>query len=446
MSETKSEIILDKNEVSTVIPIVSPKSTTVEKPRYYYIDNLRFFLTFLVVIHHCFWVVIAGWHPFYRPWQLDTPSIVLGYMLLSGNQSYFMGLFFFLSGLTTIPSLKRKGSLQFIKDRFIRLVIPVIIYELVLFPLLYCFLESTWYGPQRGTTSTINDVWVYYFQNYHFTSNQMWFTITLFFFNIWTIIIYEIINTKLISKCSLSLKYLTYCCCHRFDRHIAVSSTTSSTDNTSTVNGDSVTSRDIAILLCKISFLSFILNYIMRIFFSENGYIWVPVLANLGFIMQYIIAYILGIVANSLQFLDFQLNKEYIIMLARASINLYFTFETCQTYSYIPLITYTGFYVSTLLITFFEQFFAIFFSMLLLVLFKIYWNTKPKYTLVNKIINASYATYIIHQWIIIPVAVGLAYTNIHPFGVIIILCFVTPILSFGCGIGIKLLPKADMIV
>jgi hypothetical protein len=100
-----------------------------------------------VVVHHCFWVVAVGWFPFYDLKGVDSPTTILSFMILSGNQAYFMGLFFFLSGLVTGPSLLRKGSKLFLKDRLIRLITPVVLYELLFFP--FCFGFCKMLGMER---------------------------------------------------------------------------------------------------------------------------------------------------------------------------------------------------------------------------------------------------------------------------------------------------------
>jgi glucan biosynthesis protein C len=130
----------------------------------------------------------------YRPWTIDTPtSTIISSMILSGDQAYFMGLFFFLAGYVTAPSLKRKGPKEFIKDRFIRLIIPVILYELVIFPFLYCFVEGTWYGPQREYTASVQEVWDYYFSNYIFVNSHIWFCVTLFAFSLTCALVLELV-------------------------------------------------------------------------------------------------------------------------------------------------------------------------------------------------------------------------------------------------------------
>jgi hypothetical protein len=110
-----------------------------------------------------------------------------------------------------------------------------------------------------------------------------------------------------------------------------------------------------------------------------------------------------------------------------------------------PLTAALGFYLHSLGLTFFEQFFAVFMSYSLLVLFKEYYNTPPSWLIV-KLIGAAYAAYIVHQWVVIPIAVGLAYTNIYPLLVVLILMLVAPILSFLIALLLKAIPGSERIL
>jgi hypothetical protein len=74
--ESRNEIV---QEVSLPVEDTANTATSsaVAKPRLFYIDKLRTWLTLLVIVHHCFWVVVAGWMPCYRPWQGDNPTQVI---------------------------------------------------------------------------------------------------------------------------------------------------------------------------------------------------------------------------------------------------------------------------------------------------------------------------------------------------------------------------------
>jgi peptidoglycan/LPS O-acetylase OafA/YrhL len=89
----------------------------------YYIDNIRVYLTVLVILHH---VAVAyggsgGW-PIKEP-ATDAVSPIIFLLFNALNQSYFMSFFFILAGYFTPRSLERKGGASFIKDRLVRLEI-----------------------------------------------------------------------------------------------------------------------------------------------------------------------------------------------------------------------------------------------------------------------------------------------------------------------------------
>jgi hypothetical protein len=51
-----------------------------------------------------------------------------------------------------------------------------------------------------------------------------------------------------------------------------------------------------------------------------------------------------------------------------------------------------------------------------------------------------------HQWAVVPMAIALAYFNLHPLLAIFILYLITPFLSWGAGMLIKKIPKSDKII
>ena len=112
--------------------------------RIYYVDNLRVFLTVLVILHHVAITYGTGglWY-FVDMDQKHTLTSVILATFICINQSFFMGLFFFLSGYFTPNSFNRKGPMLFIRDRFIRLSIPIIFYIFCLSPIIqFMILES----------------------------------------------------------------------------------------------------------------------------------------------------------------------------------------------------------------------------------------------------------------------------------------------------------------
>jgi hypothetical protein len=100
------------------------------------IGYLRAFITLLVLAHHA----VLAYHPFAPPppaslvaiprwWSafpiVDAQHSTVFALFAGFNDMFFMALMFFLSGLFVWPSLQRKGAGQFVRDRALRLGIPL---------------------------------------------------------------------------------------------------------------------------------------------------------------------------------------------------------------------------------------------------------------------------------------------------------------------------------
>ena len=111
--------------------------TEVKSPtRLFFIDNLRILLTILVIMHHTMitYGALGSWY--IRDPNTDevTSSILTIFAVL--DQGFFMALFFFISAYFVPGSYDRKGARKFLKDRLIRLGIPLILYVIILSPLI----------------------------------------------------------------------------------------------------------------------------------------------------------------------------------------------------------------------------------------------------------------------------------------------------------------------
>jgi len=94
------------------------------------LDNMRIYLTILVVLHHAALAYggSGNWSIFDPAVDDITPIFLQLFNII--NQTYFMSAFFLLAGYFTPRSFERKGAPQFLKDRLIRLGIPIIVYTL----------------------------------------------------------------------------------------------------------------------------------------------------------------------------------------------------------------------------------------------------------------------------------------------------------------------------
>ncbi len=111
--------------------------------RVFWIDTLRIALTVLVLAHHS--GVTYGNIPvwYYNETPADPSASVLDIFVVI-NQSFFMGLFFFISGYFVPRSIDRKGPGAFSRDRLIRLGLPLLAFVLLLRPLanLHSYLTT----------------------------------------------------------------------------------------------------------------------------------------------------------------------------------------------------------------------------------------------------------------------------------------------------------------
>lgn len=108
------------------------------KQRIIYIDNMKVFLTCLVVAHHA----AQAYGPTGGVWPVSNNEKILSLAnFFFINAAFMMGLYFFISGYFMMFSIKRKTKLQFSKDRLKRLGIPLLFFTLLLF-LPFNYLNS----------------------------------------------------------------------------------------------------------------------------------------------------------------------------------------------------------------------------------------------------------------------------------------------------------------
>jgi glucan biosynthesis protein C len=115
---------------------MSEQASPKPRARLFHIDNLRIYLTLLVIVHHA--AIAYGGS---GSWPVKDPSVddispIFLVFFQAVNQTYFMSAFFLLAGYFTPRSLERKGSGRFLIDRLIRLGIPILVYTTVIRPII----------------------------------------------------------------------------------------------------------------------------------------------------------------------------------------------------------------------------------------------------------------------------------------------------------------------
>lgn len=101
--------------------------------RLWFLDNLKVFLTVLVIFHH----TGQAYGPTGGFWYYLNPERwpYLGSFFWT-NASFFMGLFFFISAYFMPGSFERNGAGKFVKDRLVRFGIPLLLFLVVVNPVM----------------------------------------------------------------------------------------------------------------------------------------------------------------------------------------------------------------------------------------------------------------------------------------------------------------------
>ncbi|MGB8401326.1 acyltransferase family protein [Bradyrhizobium sp.] len=100
------------------------------KTRNLALDRARTFLTLVVLLHHA---VIP-----YTHFGHTDPTSWIGFdVVVLATDSFFMAMFFFLSGLFVWPGLAHKAPQVFLRDRLLRLGLPFAIAAFTIIPIAY---------------------------------------------------------------------------------------------------------------------------------------------------------------------------------------------------------------------------------------------------------------------------------------------------------------------
>ena len=152
--------------------------------RIVYIDFIKVFLTCLVVAHHAgqaygntggIWLVSDG------P-KLDylRPFFFL-------NAAYMMGFYFFISGYFTFYSLNNKPVKRYLKDRFLRLGVPLLFFMFCIFGILHYFLRE----PGTDYFSFLADL---HFKEPPLSVGHLWFVASLLAYSLFYLLLVKFIK------------------------------------------------------------------------------------------------------------------------------------------------------------------------------------------------------------------------------------------------------------
>jgi hypothetical protein len=144
------------------------------------LDRSRTFLTLVVVLHHS---VIP-----YTYFGHTDPKSWIGFdMIVLATDSFFMAMFFFLSGLFVWPGLARKGPLDYLRDRLTRLGLPFVICAFTVIPLAYYAIEL-----RQHPEASFTEFWWKTITEGPWPSGPLWFLWVLLGFDLVASILYKL--------------------------------------------------------------------------------------------------------------------------------------------------------------------------------------------------------------------------------------------------------------
>ena len=235
---------------------VQPKVTS----RLLFVDNIRVFLTILVLLHHLMITYAGTGSWYYTEGRQDFVTKALGAWFCATDQAYFMGLFLLISAYFVPGSYDRKGAGHFLKDRLIRLGIPLAVFSWVLHPLFV-------YGGLVLAADLRMSFWHFIATEYFTTYGQpmigagpLWFVEVLLIFSLvyvlWRLVVRSRPGSPVVDT--------------RFPGNGAIAL--------------------FAVLLGMAGFL-------VRFVFPMDEYLFQPLNLQLGFFAQYIAMFIVGLIA-----------------------------------------------------------------------------------------------------------------------------------------------------
>ena len=144
------------------------------------LDRARTFLTLVVLLHHAVIPYTHFGHTDPKSW-IGFDAVVLA------TDSFFMAMFFFLSGLFVWPGLGHKAPAIFLRDRLLRLGLPFAIAALTVIPIAY-YAFSLRQHPEIG----FSEFWWKMVTVGPWPSGPIWFVWVLLAFDLTASLLYRV--------------------------------------------------------------------------------------------------------------------------------------------------------------------------------------------------------------------------------------------------------------
>ncbi|MBR0798201.1 acyltransferase [Bradyrhizobium jicamae] len=180
--------------IAHAAPTVDVQAAPKAHKRNVSLDRARTFLTLVVLLHHA---VIP-----YTYFGHTDPTSWIGFdCIVLATDSFFMAMFFFLSGLFVWPGIGRKSLPIFLRDRLLRLGLPFVVCAFTVIPLAYYAIAL------RATPDlTFSEFWWKTMTVGPWPSGPIWFVYVLMTFDVTASLLHRV-SSKLLEPINrLSLK------------------------------------------------------------------------------------------------------------------------------------------------------------------------------------------------------------------------------------------------
>ncbi len=370
--------------------------------RVFFFDNLKVALTCLVIANHASqaytsintgWVIQQGNIP-----EINDKIISL---FLSINNSFFMALFFLISAYFIPASFEHKIPSKYLKERFIRLGIPIIFFVLIIFPIFGIIMNN---GRMSATDFLINKF--FNLSSGELSLGHTWFLLVLLVFSSCYALYYRLVKNK-----KPSVRKLLE------------------------VPGNT---KIIAFVLGLT-----IIMFIVRIFFHP-GYWVIPHLFEPARMPAYIAMFVIGLLAYRNKWIErIPVSMGYIwgiislVTILLTPVILTFILHGKDMWG-------KGLNLNSFIVSAWDALLCVSLSISLIVLFREKFNFQGK--ILKMAVNDSFAVYLLHPFILILIQGIFINVALHPLIKFIIVTIISIVLSYAVSHVVKKIPFVSRVV
>jgi glucan biosynthesis protein C len=389
------------NRPAAAIEAVQSKTAT----RLLFVDNIRVFLTILVVLHHLMITYAGSGNWMYKEGSPDLITSALGGWFCAIDQAYFMGLFLLIGAYFVPGSYDRKGAGRFFKDRLIRLGIPLAVYCWIINPLFwYAFFYQDIRMP----------FWSFFPSGY-FSSGQLigqgplWFVEVLLIFSLVYVLWRLLVRSRPADPAVET----------RFPGNGAIA---------------------------LFALLMGIAGFLVRVVFVMDAYTFTPLNLQFPFFAQYIALFVVGLIAY---------RRNWLVSLPDKTGRRWLIIAIVLIFVYVPMMLALGavtdqvsfkggWHWQSLVFALWESFFCISMCIGLIYAFRRYLNHRGK--IAGFCVPNAYTAYLIHAPVIVTLAFAVRDVTLYPLLKWAVVALVAVPICFGLSSLIRKLPYTNRVL